>query len=76
MKFYKVKPEADGVRRWKWCNGYIQPYGEYVANELLKERELLNEVYHEKHKDQIMEIVNVPIRKTYYFFGVRFMTEE
>lgn len=76
MKFYKVKPEADGVRRWKWKNGYIQCYGEFVGSELITEKELRGEVYHGKTKEQIMELVTVPKKETYYFFGIRFQFDD
>lgn len=73
MKYYRVRPEADGVRRYKWGkHGYIEPFGEFVRNELITERELQNEVYHNKTKDQIMETVKVSKREIYYFFGARF----
>lgn len=60
MKFYKVKPEADNKRR--------KDGGIHIANELYTEREM------EKYgvNKFFTDIVEISMRRTYWFFGARF----
>ena len=70
MKYYRVKPEADGTRRYKYHRGGgLEIDGEYISGELYTAREI------EKYLGAfsgIVEPVEIPKSKIYWFFGARF----
>lgn len=67
MKYFKVKPEADQVRKNVNKTDFL------IANELYTEKELLkfmckNSVFQQKYLDEI----ELPKNQTYFMFGARF----
>lgn len=65
MIYYKVKPQYDNLRIYNKKGKYT---GFLIANELYtaKEREKLN------ISDHVFELLEVPKRAIYWFFGARF----
>jgi hypothetical protein len=69
MKYYKVLPEYDQEKRWKFARGGgLELDGFYIKNELYTQRELL------KYLDYSSFVVpvEIPKSKVYFLFGARF----
>lgn len=72
MKYYRVKDENAGTRRYKYHRGGgLEIDGEYVKNELYTARELKKYI----GGFTICEAVEIPKSKIYFFFGARFAME-
>lgn len=69
MKYYRVKPEFDNVRRYK-----LTARGVCVPDSVLIGNELYTEIEHSKiaNRKQMFDIVNIPKNKTFFSFGARF----
>ena len=69
MKYYQVKEENDGQRRYKFHRGGgLEIDGEYIKGELYTEREIKKYLGYAK----ICKVVEIPKSKIYFFFGARF----
>ena len=69
MKYYRVKDQYAGSRRYKFHRGGgLEIDGEYVKNELYTARELKKYIGGFTSCDP----VTIPKSKIYFFFGARF----
>lgn len=69
MLYYKVKPEFDNLSRYKFKKGGgLEIDGIYIANELYTANELKKYLDYSK----VVEPVEIPKSKIYFFFGARF----
>lgn len=66
MKYYKVLPEYDNERRYKFARGGgLEIDSIYIKNELYTQRELLKYLGYSKY----VIPVEIPKSKIYFFFG-------
>jgi len=74
MKYYKVKPEAGNVRYSVVKNGHREWAGILVGNELYTAREWFNlKTRTQTNLDRYADEIECNPKKTYFFFGARFM---
>jgi hypothetical protein len=69
MKYYKVKPEFDKVKRYR-----LTPRGVCVPDSILVGNELYTEIEHSKiaNRKQMFDVVYISKNKTFFSFGARF----
>ena len=73
MKYYKVLPEYDNEKRFKFARGGgLEIDGIYIGNELYTQRELLKYLEYTKY----VVPVTIPKSKIYFLFGARFAMGE
>lgn len=85
MLYYKVLPKGDGVqvRKFNWIKHVFEIKTELVENELYTEKELArllagaDLIDRQKHEPGvILEPVEIPKNKIYWFFGCRFQMDD
>jgi hypothetical protein len=72
MKYYRVKPENDNRRRFKFHRGGgLEIDGIWIANELYTPKEI------SKYPGGVLmcEPVEISRKKIYWFFGARFSSD-
>jgi len=72
MLYYRVKESAGGAILYRLRGSYISPEGEYIAGELFTANELKKHYLPEPRVNRLFDQVNIPPKKTYFFFGCRF----
>jgi len=71
MKYYKVKPEHDNKRRWKFHKGGgLEIDGVMLGNELYTPKEVNKYL----GLAACCEVVEIPKSKIYFSFGARYST--
>ena len=70
MKYYRIRKENGGKTAYAIRNGKLCVAGQYIANELFTEKELIRLGL--KGYERYANIVDIPKNKTLTTFGARF----